>query len=255
VMEDKDRLLIHRAIDGEISENERAELKRLLESSPEARRFQHQMEGLSTLPVLLHTVDAPSEIKENVLSTIDPSRYRARQSASGPRAIGALIGSLLTPRLIYGLAAGLLIGIALGALSFGDPMGRLDPLDLSGTVLSGKDSASLKRVDADSFTSDQAKGRLAVDVGRGLTYIQVELQSSQEVSVVLEFDPDSYILRAFEQQSPLPNNIVSSQGRLQASHIGSNRYMFVLGQIETSNAPVVCRVESSGVIYQREIQL
>lgn len=249
------KILAHRAIDGELSAAETEDFEQLLSTSTEMRQFYSQLEALAALPSHLPSVEPPAGLKSEITSAIAPSRRIASVGHKNPRSIGALIGNLLTPRLAYGLAAGLVVGIGLGAVAFNSYTGQLNPLELSGTVIGGKSEKSLIRVDADSFGDGQAVGRLAVDAGSGLTYVQLELQSSQEVSVVLEFDPVGYSIRAFEQQTPHSGIIVSGEGQLTASHVGENRYLFVLGTVAESDSPVVVRVESTGVIYRRELKL
>jgi len=255
MISDNNKILAHRAIDGELTAAERKEFELLLATSVEVRQFYSQLESLSTLKTQLASVEPPSELRNDVRASIATTHRRAAAGNKNPRSIGALIGTLLTPRLAYGLAAGLVIGIGLGAVSFSGNSGNLNPLELSGTLVGGKDSKSLIRVDADSFSDGQAVGRLAVDAGSGLTYIQFELQSSLEVTVVLEFDPSVHAMRAFEQQSSISGNLTSGHGQVSATHVGENRYLFVLGTVSESSSPVTVRVESTGVIYSRELRL
>jgi hypothetical protein len=254
MLSDTHKNLIQRAIDGELTDGEKVDFHRLLESSPEARAFYQQLDSLSMLPSQLPPQDAPAGLKPGVLRAIGHT-YVAGTTTSSPRSIGAMIGSLFTPRLAYGMAAGLILGIAVSALTLRGPVGHLDPLDLSGTIVGGKSDKSLQRVDSDSFSEGQATGRIAVEAGAGLDYIQLELESTQEVSAVIEYDPDAYVLRAFEQATPQTGEIVNGQGQLRASHVGRNRYLFVLERTGESTQPVVCRIEGTGVIYQRELQL
>ncbi len=255
MISDNTKILAHRAIDGELTAAERKDFEQLLATSVEVGHFYSQLESLSALPSQLPSVEAPTDLKHDIRSAITATHRRAAMGSKSPRSIGAMIGTLLTPRLAYGLAAGLVIGIGLGAATFSGNSGQLNPLELSGTLVGGKDSKSLTRVDADTFGDGQAVGRLAVDAGSGLTYIQIELQSSLEVAVVLEFDPSVHAMRAFEQQSPISGNLTSGHGQVRASHVGENRYLFVLSTDSETSSPVVVRVESTGVIYSRELQL
>lgn len=254
MLSDSNKGLIHRAIDGELSEAEKVELHQLLESSADARAFYKQVDSLSSLPSMLPSQDAPAGLKPSVLRVIDQSRL-AQLKTPSPRSIGASIGTLFTSRLAYGMAAGLILGITVSALTLRGPVGHLDPLDLSGTIVGGKGDKSLQRVDSDSFSASQATGRIAVEAGAGLSYIQLELESTQEVSAVIEYDPSAFVLRAFEQATPQTGEIINGHGELRASHVGRNRYLFVLERTGESTQPVLCRVEGTGVIYQRELKL
>lgn len=256
MIDEQTKQLIHRAIDGELTRAEHVELNRILETSAEARQFHHQLSLVAELPKHVPTAEAPEEIKQNVLTEIGQTHQKTiRVSQSNPRGIGALIGNIFSPRLAYGLAAGLVIGVAVSALTLKGPVGHLDPLDVSGTLVGGKSASALERVDADSFSGGQATGRIAVDVGSGLTYVQVEVQSVLEVTVALDFDSESLVLRAFEQQSPLSSGVITGAGQARATHTGNNYYLFVLGETGKPTSPIALRIESSGVIYQRDIQL
>jgi hypothetical protein len=254
MIDETSKILAHRAIDGELSDLELKDFEKRLESSTELLQFYSQLRALAELPIQLPSVEVPASLKGEIHNEIADIARRDRARSSNPRSIAATIGTLLTPRLAYGLAAGLVIGIGLSALTIGKNSGQLNPLDVSGTLVGGKDSRGLTRADSDYFGDGQAEGRIAVDVGSGLSYIQVELQSAKEVTVVLEYDPVAYSMRAFEQQSPVSGSIVVSPGQSSASHIGRNHYLFVLGTVGESQAPVVLRVESTGVIYSRELQ-
>ena len=249
------KILIHRAIDGELSNDEQATLTQLLQSSIEARQFFDRIKSLSVMSSELATIEPPASLRHNILERVASRRQATRPTVSNPRAIGALIGSLFTTRVAFGMAAGLLIGITVGSLALKNATGTLDPLDISGTVLAGKDSQSLRRVDSDSFSNGQASGRVAVDAGAQLKYIQVDVKSAQEIAVVIDYDPTVYTVRAFEQQGPNTNNVVTGEGQLRATHVGNNKYLFVLGQLTASSSPVICRVESTGVVYERELQM
>lgn len=255
MLSDKDKQLIHRAIDGELSESEKAAFHRLIETSPEARRFYEQIDSLSALAAHAGTEESPADLKPAVLRAIAQRQRIPVGQSSSPRTIGAWFGTILTPRLAYGLAAGLIIGVAVSTLTIKGPTGHLDPLDLSGTIVGGAGSKSLQRIDADNFSESQAKGRIAVDAAENLRYIQLEIASTQEVSAVLDYDPAAYVLRAFEQASPRSGNITTSEGRLSATQVGQNRYVIVLERIAEAEARTVCRVEAGGVIYQRELAL
>ena len=255
MISEQHKILIHRAIDGELSIAEQAEFTQLIKASVEAKRFFDRINSLSPLSTELKSAEPPVSLRHNVLDKLS-SRSRATETTTpSPRAIGALIGSLFTTRVAFGMAAGLLIGITVGSLALKNSTVALDPLDISGTVLAGKDSQTLRRVDSDSFSDGQANGRLAVDAGPELKYIQVEVNSSQEISVVIDYDPTMYTLRAFEQKSPNINNVITGAGQLRATHIGDNKYLFVLGQLTETSSRVVCRIESTGVVYERELQM
>lgn len=254
MLSDTHKDLIHRAIDGELSETEKVDFHHLVESSPEARAFYQQLDSLSALPSMLPSQDAPTGLKPGILDAIEKSAVVAGRTSS-PRSIGAMIGSLFTPRLVYGMAAGLILGVAVGALTLRGPVGHLDPLDLSGTIVGGKTSKTLERVDSDSFSENQAAGRISVDAGAGLEYIQLELESTQEVAAIIEYDPSAYVLRAFEQAVPQTGGIVNGDGQVRTSHVGRNRYLFVLERTGESLRPVLCRIEGTGVIYERKLQL
>jgi anti-sigma factor RsiW len=193
VIAERHKILIHRAIDGELSEPERRELDSLLESSAEAQEFYRQVADLAVLPSLLPASDAPADLKTRILNEAVRTRQTSTRRAAPPQTLGALLGSLFTPRLVYGLAAGLVIGIGLGALVLKGPISQIDSMDLSGTIIAGDDPTHLRRVDSDSFAEAEAKGRLAVDVKDGLTYIQVEIESTTEVSVVVDFGRDPHV--------------------------------------------------------------
>lgn len=252
MLTDNQRLLIQRAVDGDLSESEKAEFHALIESHAEARKFYHQIDNIGILARDVGTVDAPGSLKADVLRSV----RRSSATSAPPRAFGALFGVLLNPRLAYGLAAGVVIGLGIGAMTLKSHTGQMDPLVLSGTILGGTNPKTLTRVDSDSFSDGTTKGRVAVDVANHLYYVQIELESSQDISADLEYDPSSYVVRAFEQAVPKPGSIMSGAGQVRATHSGRNRYLFVLEHInDESPAPVVLRITGTGTIYERSLEI
>ncbi len=252
MLSENQKLLIHRAVDGELTESEKAEFHLLLEASAEARKFYNQMDNIDALTKSLGTVEAPGQLRADVLRALRESKSRA----SSPRSLGATFGVLLSPRLAFGLAAGLVIGLGVGALTLKTQTGQLDPLTLSGTILGGTNPETLVRVDSDSFVDGSTKGYVTVDVAKQLYYIQIEIESAQEVSADVEYDPSGYVVRAFEQAVSKPGNIVSGAGQIRTSHSGRNRYLFVLEHIsETELTPVVVRIAGANVTYERSIEM
>ena len=247
-------ILIHRLIDDEITPEERIELDGLLAESSDARAFYESMNALARRGREDAPVPAPAEIRSEVMQRIDHARYRAGD-ARERLSLGDFIRSFLTARLAYGLAAGLILGIAIGSVAMRHEDGRLAsimPGEVSGTVGLPAASGRVQRVANRSFGLNGATGRLSADQFGTHGTIRVQIDSDVESVITLEFDPALATVQTFEQQTDGLVGATLENGRLTLTHVGDNSYtaMFRLGDEPLT---VSCRVSIGGQAFQDRV--
>jgi hypothetical protein len=175
--------------------------------------------------------------------------------SSPRRRIRTLMGSLLAPRLTIGLAAGVVLGIATVAMG-GPPFngqGNADPSSLADTMLSGGNSSSSRRIDSDSFSNDQFSGRLTADTVGGVIWLRLELESSDDVSMIISFEGASCVLQAFAQTNPIQNTMRATNCALYLTHHGKNAYVFALKRISAEGAWPFVYLQGHDAAYRRRI--
>lgn len=247
-------VLVHRLIDDEITDAERAELDTLIADSSEARAFYESMIALSHEGRQAEVVPAPADLREQVLGQIDHARYRSTrpQAKIGFR---DFIKSILTARLAYGLAAGLILGIALGSIAMKQstgPLASITPGDVTGTVGMPASSGKVERVTTRSFGVNGATGRLTADQFGNHGTVRIAIDSDVPSEITLEFDPAAATVQTFEQQADGLLGATIDNGRVTLSHQGDNSYtaMFRLGEAPLT---VTCQIRVGGQSFRERV--
>ena len=219
--------LMHRRLDGEINAAEDADLTQYLASSDEARvLFEHLSQTIKAVASVA-PVDPPADLKAEILASIGrtPRRVPAPQ-----RSLREAMLSVFTPRLSYGLAAGVVLGIAIGVIGTRGLGGHssIDPASLAGTITTGGIPRESRRIDSDSFQNDRFSGRVTVDEIQGAIWVRLELESGDDVMVNLSMGDPEWTLRGFAQSSPSQSALGTTESGLYLTHHGKNAYVFVL---------------------------
>ena len=255
VMDDQYTDLIQQALDDEISDRDREVLDRYLARSPEALETFRRMARLLQAPAFRASVEPPSDLKIQVLQSIDPSRYGADTSRRPWARFREYLHLVSTPRLAYGVAMGLLLGVALGALGVSgyDEAERIDPSVLSGSLTMSDPAQNAHRFAEESFAGNQVFGRMTADHADGMALIRFELSANRKVTMILEFEPDAWAFQAFHQQTQESTQVVTRPGRIEVSHQGRNLYLFRFGLPTERSTRLTYRILTDAVIYQGEI--
>lgn len=254
-MHEKYQDLFQQVIDGEISKRDREELDRYLAHSPEALEAFRRMARLLEAPTFRASVEPPPDLKSHVLQSVDPSRYRANVSRRPWASLSEYFHLLITPRLAYGVAMGLLLGVALGALGISgyDEAKRIDPSVLSGSLTMTDPVREAHRFAEESFAGDQVSGRMTADNADGTALIRFELSATRKVTIILEFEPEAWAFQAFQQQSQKSTEIMTRPGRIEVSHQGRNSYLFRFGLPTERSTRLSYRILTDEVSYQGDI--
>jgi hypothetical protein len=245
--------LIHRRLDGEITPTEDAELTQFLASSTEARALCEHLAQTMKVMSSVRPVDPPAGLKDEILASI--GRAPARAAATPKRSVRELMMSVFTPRLSYGLAAGILLGIAIGVIGLRGlgGHGAVDPSSLVGTIISGSGATESRRIDNDSFHNDRFSGRLTVNEVQGAIWVRIELESSDDVSMTVSLGTPGWILKGFAQTNPIQSALGTTSSGLYLMHQGKNAYVFVFESTDQSQPVISVNLEDQGVVYQRDI--
>jgi len=194
--------LIHRLIDGELTGPERAELEACLASSPAARAFHERMILLQRAGEGRIDLAPPQDLKVNVMNRIQ-SIARRPVTVSRPwwESLGAL-WAVFTPRLAYGLAAGVILGFAIGAMSFTANHGSsptTPTLDFSGTLGLPAGPEGSHVIDKDNFAGEALSLKWSASQSGDLVLINIEVHAATGASLSLVHDPESVVCQAIER--------------------------------------------------------
>ncbi len=244
--------LIHRRLDGEITPAENTELTSHLAASTEAHALYEHLSQTFKVVASVPPVDPPSDLKAEVLASIGRAPHHA---AAPQRSLREVMLSVFTPRLSYGLAAGVLLGIAIGTIGSRGlgSHNSIDPSSLAGTITSGAIPKESRRIDNDSFQNDRFTGRVTVDDVQGAIWVRLEIESGDDVTMNLSMGDRAWTLKGFAQSSPIQNALGTTGSGLYLTHHGKNAYVFVLESTDQLAPVLSLRLDCQGVVYQRDI--
>jgi hypothetical protein len=244
--------LMHRRLDGEITPADDAELTAHLDSSSEARALYEQLSGTIKAVASVAPVEAPADLKAEILASIG----RAPRRAEAPqRSLREVMMSVFTPRLSYGLAAGVILGIAIGTIGSRGlgSHNSIDPSSLAGTITSGGVPKEARRIDNDSFQNDRFAGRVTIDEVKGAIWVRIEMESGDDVAMNLSMGDPAWTLKGFAQSAPVQSALATTESGLYLTHHGKNAYVFVLDGNDQNTSVLSLRLECQGIVYQRDI--
>jgi hypothetical protein len=111
MMRPEHEALIHRAIDGTLTEDEREAYRRLMAESAEAQNRAAELEQLTELIESLGQADAPERLAGDVIRQVSPTAQREPVSQFVPRT-NPRRGVAVNKNLIFGLAAAAVVILA-----------------------------------------------------------------------------------------------------------------------------------------------
>jgi hypothetical protein len=214
--------LIHGEIDGCNTTAERAELREVLASHPEAARLFRELTQLAQTLDRVEEVDPPPALKANILARLDPQVGTARQER----------WSLLRPprerwlRYAYVAVGGLVLGVLLHHFAFDRGPRDLSPW-LTGTMARTEDTAAT----GSTWTIDVAAVRGTVHLVRhqSLTGILVDLTARTPIEIVLEYDRDEAGFRGLVQEPDGPVvTLHRRQDRIILEGTGTHNYTILM---------------------------
>lgn len=245
--------LVNDAVDGAASEKDAAELRAYLAVHPEAREELNQLKALSGVLGRVSPVEPPPLLKDAVLRGISASKHPRNHPKDPVLSRRVVRGPWLGGRslLQYGsaLAAGLLLGVALGhwgGFGTADQSGRIDPSVLVGTMTS-RAATSPKPILEVPLESRQASGAVQVRRGEAGYLIDLDLSVSEPVRIELHYAPQMAAFRGFAQDIDAVQGLAVTEDTVTWSQSGRQRISVVMTPRTTGGTKVDLRVFSGNV--------
>ena len=188
--------LLHRDVDGEITEEESATLRERLAREPDLATSHRALVGLDRTLSHVGLVEPPAELARGVMRQVNAQR------SSGAKE-GWLLGlrALVTQRPALALASSLSVGLLAGLLVTGLSGQGPRPLDggsVSGTLLPFEDLAALPVMDEAQLEVEGIRATATLRRGRGLVVADLEIASVGPVDVTVDVNASGLRPRGFE---------------------------------------------------------
>lgn len=254
MMDERLTELMNREIDGENSRGDSEELRRALESDPEARAYYEDLVELGTRFEQAGEVEPSRTLRREIFASTTRGR---RPAARGRRSLlPDGLRDLFTPRLAYAFAAGVAIGAVLLALITGVGGGpdALDPAALRGTLAPWDVPARFDAGERLEFDVPMGWGKGCIYYSSSDIWAELSLDTDSETEIVFRHDGDVSFdrLQAVEAGE---HAVSTAGGRTTLTHVGVGQYVIVFRDSDESLSPMRVEVYDRGeLMYGKTVE-
>jgi hypothetical protein len=241
--------LIHREIDGEITPEESAELRRRVAEDSGLLTERERLGALSRSLAAVGLEEPPPGFVADVMRAL---RLRASERPRWIETWRAVFSRrpVLAPAL--SLAAGILVGaLVVGLLGASRIMTRDD--DAAGTILPASRRDSLRPVDRQELVADGIRGEVTTRRGGGELLAELHVESRTPLQIDWEFDQAALAPVAFERGTPTAGQVTLEPGHVRISQAGSGQYRLVLSLNDPSPATLRLSLTGGGIALERRL--
>ena len=253
MLEDHAKDLINRAIDGELSDAERAECQSLLDSSDEARAYSENMSRLTGLLGEVGSIDPPPELEGRILKQIQLPRPRKWFTWTA--------GWMQGRPMAYGMAAaaGLMVAVAFYELAPQSGMEN-DISSLVGTLARGNGQQGLQQLSFLDIDLPAVQGKVYLSSDEDLKMLRFDLESEAPVEFEVALEGSGLAFGGFVQEADAGNdNFSLTESSFSVINQGERRFTVILrdGNVEpTADGGIVVSVSREGeALYQGVLKL
>lgn len=249
--------LIHSEIDGTISQEEKKQLHQYLDTNPEMNKLYSQMVNSQNVLNQAVAIDPPAEMKNEILNSIDQTKYASSDNKSPKNFLKYMMISLRpTPKYAYSFS----VGIALGAFAIMIFYQGIDNFanndsQLRGAIITKSVSDDFKIVNSLDIDIPEVSGNVTISRSSESVKIDLLLASEKEIEIAGEFDSNELGFLSFTQNYDRSKNINLKVGSLRFIHQGSNRYNILFENKAVNQHYLVLSIFSGELIYRKKIIL
>jgi len=211
--------LVSAAADGELNASERAELKQLLESSAEARKFQAELAEMNSLLGAVPAVEPPDSLHLQIVNSVTLPQKKVDTSF-----LGWLRPPQFMPVLRYGLAAA--AGILLAA-SFYESQSlfpsNYDFDNLVGTMAPSRVVAEADILDTFDFRSDGLESLVQLQRRNNDIYLDIQIDADAALDISVDMSGTGVRPGALAQLDQSLESIVVENQTLRLRATGKRR--------------------------------
>ncbi len=195
--------LIHKDIDGELKGDEKSRLILYLAEDEEANKFYLELHALAKSLDQIPQVEAPADLKSNIISQINPELYR-KPAQKETKIFN--IGNMFTQqriRTILVYAAVLIIGFSISVLLIESP-GPSDYDDfhkILGTMGMAED-AEVIGIQSMPVQFDELKGAVDLKEADSIVWVEFNITSKSEYHTQVFYEPDHLKFILFRPINP-----------------------------------------------------
>ncbi|MBV8145231.1 MAG: hypothetical protein JO184_09515 [Gammaproteobacteria bacterium] len=185
MIDDQRMSLIHAELDGDLSNEQRAALARLLLADPEARALREELRGLCGRLDAVGAIEPPPHLKDSILQRLPPVPRAAsyRKASLGRWRLAAMVAGLLTAgTIIYETMQGPAPGTR----------------EISGTLAADAQTA----LDSVALDGGRVTGRATLYRDKTGLAVGLEVSASEPVDLIIASGGHSFRINGLGRSSP-----------------------------------------------------
>ncbi len=256
MIDDKIIELMNREIDKANSKQESAELNKYLDDNSEAKQHFLQLVKMTNSLGNISEVEPPSDMKMNILNSIDPNKYASKAEQPGfLQMLAEFFQIRPNLRLATTFAVGAAFGLALFAVS-DKYIGADFPLNqshLSGTIMLDKDIDAFESIESKLIESEYINGTFELKRNETDLFADITLNSKVPVRINLVFDINHTVFRGFNQIAYTYSGVNITDTEIRWEHFGENRFLINLEDISAKGSDVTLIISSDQVNIEETI--
>lgn len=249
--EDRFRDLVNREIDGELSAEDRAELRQCLDQDPRLAASREDMLRLSEMLNEIPPAEPPEALKVNIMSAVAARRARPKEIVLSPRSRFETFLSRLGLDHPYSFAAGALAGVALLVIVLILNPGSFpgDKNELTGTIVPKHQGDDVDILDRRTIDVRGASGSVELARAGSEVRMRLNLESEAAVGAVVRVDTNQLVTISFAPYQAGWSQITVEPGEFRIDHEGSNQYDLILRQLGTEATTIYFALLSEGALF------
>jgi len=226
--------LINKNIDGEISDAEKAELDRLLITSPASAQLNEELLAVTRHLDEVREINPPSHLQ----ATIERQVRLPVNAVKNPSRSAAWFGASWF-RTGLALAAGVVLTVGVYEMGSGPIPGK-DNSSLVGTIAKKANQGSL--LDSIQLNTVNLDGQLKLYNNDDLLTLDLKLNSAASTGVVINFADRGLQFDAASSENLVVDNLVSEDGIVSFDSEGEQHFTIGFKRISAEEAPAPLQV-------------
>jgi len=246
--------LINGEIDGANTPEESSELRRYLDTHPEAQRYHDELCEIGDAFAGMRDLDPPKALRKTILSSV-AKRSRGRQREGYVARIRGWLMPPARPRYAFAFVTGVLVGFCVFALSSIVMLRGMETRTdrLYGTLTTGGEAAEILSSECIPFDLPGLYGGACIEHSTAVVQANLDLSADEEIRVVFEYDDHLRFegLRALDESE---HTMHVGGNRVELTHSGECDYVLVFSDDRSSGSPIHLSIASEdGLIFERSI--
>ena len=240
--------LIQKALDGELSEQQKIELEEMLAANPEALQTHSELSEVFNFLADNPRIPPSPNLKKKILQSIDETRY-AHDTMVERRRFSLPKFSKQDMKTLFAFAFGMIFGILIGtALLINNKTShKIDETDLFGTI-GITDANYFKIVDGVKLNLPEMEGRIAVKNYMNMYYFEVDITTVDRAQITFEFNDSDLSLYGFRPLTLESYELIQTQYSVTLEYDTHLHYGLLFSMKNPDDSYMKCALSQFGDI-------